>query len=67
MTPKVDGILDEIARMPLEDQEFVDGIVHKRIIDGKREELHANYTAALEDRKHGRIKSGSVSDLFATV
>jgi len=66
MVPTIDGILDEIAQMPIEDQELVDEIVHKRIIEGKRDEIREKYIAALADRKNGRIKSGSVSDLFAT-
>jgi hypothetical protein len=66
MATKVDSILDEIAELSIEDQEMVDEIMHKRIIEGKREEIHTEYLAALEDRSQGRIKSGSVNELFGS-
>jgi len=43
------------------------GLGSKRIIEGKREEIHADYLAALEDRLQGRIRSGSVSELFGNI
>jgi hypothetical protein len=43
---------------------MVDDIIRKRVIDGKREDIHADYVAALLQRQQGRIKSGSVYDLF---
>lgn len=64
MATTVDAILEEIARLSIEDQEMVDEIVHKRIIEGKREEIRSDYLAALEDRKQGKTTSGSVDDLF---
>jgi hypothetical protein len=67
MATKVDTILDEIAELSIEDQEMVDEIMHKRIIEGKREEIRADYLAALEDRSQGRIKSGSVKELFGSL
>jgi hypothetical protein len=67
MPTNVDSILDEISSLSLEDQEMVDEIMHKRIIEGKRDEIHADYVAALDERAHGRIKSGSVGDLFGGI
>jgi hypothetical protein len=67
MATKVDTILDEIAELSIEDQEMIDEIMHKRIIEGKRGEIHADYLAALEDRSQGRIKSGSVNELFGSL
>jgi hypothetical protein len=67
MTTNVDSILDEIAALSLEDQELVDEIMHKRIIEGRREEIRADYIAALEERSHGRTRTGSVSDLFGSL
>ena len=43
MTTTVDAILDEITQLSIEDQEMVDEIVHKRIIEGKREEIRSDY------------------------
>ncbi|MFH2115169.1 MAG: hypothetical protein ABIJ86_11755 [Spirochaetota bacterium] len=64
MATNVDLVLDEIARLSLEDQELVDEIMHKRIIEGRREEIHTAYITALENRARGQTKSGSVSDLL---
>jgi len=67
MATTVDTILEEISQLSLEDQEMVDEIVHKRIMEGKREEIQGDYLAAMEDRKQGRTKSGSVNDLFGAL
>jgi len=67
MAVTVDAVLEEIAQLSLEDQEMVDEIVHKRVIEGKREEIHADYLAALEERNLGKTKSGSVDDLFGVI
>jgi hypothetical protein len=66
MATNVDSILDEISSLSLEDQEMVDEILHKRIIEGKRDEIRADYVVALDEHAHGRIKSGSVGDLFGS-
>ena len=67
MTSNLDSILDEISNLSLEDQELVDEIMHKRIIEGKRKEIYADYRAALEERVQGQTRSGSVSDLFRNI
>ena len=67
MATTVDMILDEIAELSLEDQEMLDEIVHKRIVEEKRSDIRADYMAAVEDRKQGRTKTGSVDDLFGAV
>jgi hypothetical protein len=67
MATNVDSILDEISSLSLEDQEMVDEIMRKRIIEGKREEIRADYLAALDEREQGRIHSGSVGDLFGSL
>jgi hypothetical protein len=67
MAATVDAILDEISQLSIEDQEMLDEIVHKRIIEGKREEIRAAYLAAVEERKQGKTMSGSVDDLFGAI
>ncbi len=64
MNTTVDSILTEIAELSMEDQEMVDQIIHKRIIDGKRKEIRDDYQTALLEREEGLTKSGSASDLF---
>jgi len=67
MATTFDAILEEIASLSIEDQEMVDEIIHKRVIESKREEIRADYQAALLERQKGRIKSGSVADLFGSL
>jgi len=67
MATSVDAILEEIADLSIEDQEMVDEIVHKRLIEGKREAIRGDYQSALDERKLGQTKSGSVSDLFGSL
>jgi hypothetical protein len=67
MAATVDMILEEIARLSIEDQEMVDEIIRKRTIEGKCDEIHAEYLSAIEERKQGKTKSGSVDDLFAAI
>ncbi len=37
------------------------------VIEEKREEIRADYLVALDVRKQGRTKSGSVNDLFGAL
>ena len=67
MATTVDSILDDIAQLSIEDQEMVDKIVHKRIIEEKRDAIHADFVTAIEERKQGKIKSGTVDDLFGVI
>ncbi len=67
MPTNVDSILEEIAALSLEDQEMVDEIMQKRIVEAKRAEIQADYLAAMADRAQGRTESGSVEDLFRAI
>jgi hypothetical protein len=64
MASTLDTILEEIAELSLDDQEMVDEIIRKRVVEGKRAEISAQYRMALLERQQGRIKTGSVADLF---
>ncbi len=64
METSVGSILDAISTLSLEDQELVDEIMRKRIIEAKREEIRADYLASLEERALGRASSGTVGALF---
>lgn len=39
----VDAILDRIAELSIEDQEMVDEIVRRRVVEGKREGIRADF------------------------
>ncbi|MBP7094742.1 MAG: hypothetical protein KBC36_01495 [Spirochaetia bacterium] len=67
METSVGSILDAISTLSLEDQELVDEIMRKRIVEAKRDEIRADYLASLEERAQGRSKSGTVGDLFESL
>ncbi|HOX19072.1 MAG TPA: hypothetical protein PKW82_11485 [Spirochaetales bacterium] len=64
METSVGSILDAISTLSLEDQELVDEIMRKRIIEAKRDEIRADYLASLEERAQGRAGSGMLDALF---
>ncbi|MBN1242818.1 MAG: hypothetical protein JXA15_08945 [Spirochaetales bacterium] len=64
MEASVGSILDAISALSLEDQELVDEIMRKRIIEAKRDEIRADYLASLEERAQGRASSGMLDALF---
>lgn len=67
MAASVASILDELSSLSLEDQEMIYDIIRRRIIEGRREGIKADYLAALDERAQGLTRSGSVSDLFAKI
>jgi len=67
METSVGSILDAISTLSLEDQELVDEIMRKRIVEVKRDEIRADYLASLEERAQGRARSGTVDALFASL
>ncbi|HPC72585.1 MAG TPA: hypothetical protein PLB48_12320 [Treponema sp.] len=67
MVSNIDSILEEISSLSLEDQELIDEVMHKRIIEAKRDEIYADYCAAQKERMKGQIHSGSVDDLLNSV
>ena len=60
----LDTVLSEISDLSLDEKEMVEDILHKRIIEEKREEIYSDYQEALKDYKEGKCKSGSVEDLI---
>lgn len=57
-------VLSEISDLSLDEKEMVEDILHKRIIEERREEIYSDYQHALKDYKEGKYKSGSVEDLI---
>lgn len=55
--------LDIIDRLPVEDQEALVDIVHKRLVDQRRREIAANAQATLQAFHEGRASYGTVDDL----
>lgn len=67
MSASIDIILEEIGELSIDDQEMLNTIVQKRLIDNKRNAIQSDYETALLERQQGQIKSGSVSDLFESI
>jgi hypothetical protein len=60
----LDNILDEVSKYPLSDKEMILGILQKRVIEEKRDLIYNEYVRAMEDYRSGKVKTGSVDDLF---
>ena len=60
----IDNILDEVSKYPLYDKEMILGILQKRLIDEKRDLIYNEYIRAMKDYRSGKVKTGSVDDLF---
>lgn len=64
MAAVLDNLLDGISTLSLQDQELLDNILHKRIIDEKRDAIVEDYEEAVKNLKAGNVSKGSVNDLF---
>jgi len=67
MAASVDVILDKIAELSLEDQEMLDEIVRKRVIESRRTEIYDSYISAKNDHDQGLTKKGTAADLFGNI
>ena len=67
MDAAIDHILDEVSKYSLNDKELIVGILQNRLIEEKRTAIYREYQEAMSDYKEGRVKVGSVDDLFNTL
>jgi len=67
MNATIDNILDEVAKCSVNDKEMIVRIIEKRLIDEKRNLLYKKYKKAEKDYRKGKIKTGSVEDLFDSI
>ncbi len=61
------NMLDELSDYPLQDKEMLLDILQKRVIEEKRELLYRDYRKAMKDYQTGKVKTGSVDDLFNSI
>ena len=61
MAAVLDNLLDGISTLSLQDQELLDNILHKRIIDEKRDASHKSMSP-MEVEKHGDIILSDIAD-----
>ncbi len=62
MAAVLDTLLDGISTLSLQDQELLDNILHKRIIDEKRDAIVDDYEEAVMNLRVGNISKGTIDD-----
>jgi len=62
--PHLDQILDEIASLPLDEQEMLLDILKKRNIEQKRLRIAREVKVAQREHKKGLTKRGTIEDLI---
>lgn len=60
-------MLDGISTLSLQDQELLDNILRKRIIDEKRDAIVEDYEEAVVNLKTDNVSTGTVDDLFDAI
>ena len=62
---KLNQVLESIEVLPVEDQEMLLGLLNKRLIERRRDEIAQNIKQAQEDYDKGKLFRGSVNDVIA--
>ena len=62
--PHLDQILDEIASLPLDEQEMLVDILKKRNIEQKRLRIAREVKEAQREHKKGLTQRGTIEDLI---
>lgn len=57
-------LIESVEALPLDDREILVEIINKRIIEQRREELHADMEESLEAYRKGQVRVGTVDDLL---
>lgn len=60
----IDSVLSEISDLSLDEKELIEEILHKRIIEEKRDEIYNDFQKDLIDYESGKFKSGNTEELF---
>jgi hypothetical protein len=63
----IDAVLEEISKHTIDEKEMILEIVNKRIIEEKRESIYKDYKSAVKNYKSGKVKTGTVDDLFMEI
>lgn len=64
MKSSVQQIIEDFSHLPLDDREYVVGVVKKQLMDARRDAIAKRATTASSNLKKGEIKKGSVKDLY---
>ena len=60
---KLDKVIDDFNDLTLEEKEHVADILHKQLIEAKREVIAERAEEALQNYQKGTTKTGTVEDL----
>ena len=52
----VNTVLSEISDLSLDEKELVEDVLHKRIVEEKREEIYKNYLKSKKEYKENKLK-----------
>ena len=57
-------LIEEFSHLPLSDKEYAVDVISKQLIEAKREALAKRAKEAIANAKRGRVKRGTVKDLY---
>jgi len=61
------NILDEVDRLPIEDQDVLKDILSRRIVERRRDQIAGEIKEARAEYEAGRCQSVSVDDLMKEI
>jgi len=59
---QLDKVIDDLSHLSLDDKEYVSELLHKQLIEAKREAIAKRAEEAVNNYKTGNIQSGTVED-----
>jgi len=62
-TSMLQDALDAVEKLPSEDQQTLVGLIRRRLVERRREEIARNAAENLELVRKGRARHGSIEDL----
>jgi len=62
--PSFQELIESVEALSIEDREMLVGIISKRIIEQRREDLVADLEETLEACRRGEVRTGTVDDLM---
>lgn len=63
----VNDVINEIDQLSLDDQEFIEDILHKKIIEKRRIEIAAAAKEAFDDYQNGKSQKGNFEEFWKEI
>jgi len=57
-------LIEDFSHLPLDDKEYAIDIIKKQLIEAKREAIAKRAKDAMTNLKKGKVKSGTVKELY---